>query len=196
MSDTYSNLLKWQFPSGTTIAPNGYLIVWADEDLTQEGLHADFKLSASGENVILSYPDGTKIEEVAFGPQTADMGYAQVPNGTGAFVIQNPTFNLNNDSLLGIEENFISELSVFLNYPNPFTQHTTIQYQLDEALNVILKVYDVFGRELTTLVDEYQQTGSYKVSFNAQEYNSPVGIYYCRIIAGEYSEVIKMVCLK
>jgi len=196
MSDTYSNLLKWQFPAGTTVAPDGYLIVWADEDLEQEGLHADFKLSASGESVILSYPDGTKIEEIAFGPQTADKGYARVPNGTGAFVIQNPTFNLNNDSLLGIDEGVAMEISVFKNFPNPFTQQTIITYQLAEVLYVQLKVYDLLGRELTTLVDEYQQLGSYKVSYKAQEDISPGGIYYCRIIAGGHSEVIKMVCLR
>ncbi len=196
MSDTYSNLLKWQFPAGTTIAPNSFLIVWADEDLEQEGLHAGFKLSASGENVILSYPGGTKIEEVAFGPQTADMGNARVPNGTGAFVIQNPTFNLNNDSLLGIAKVVANEISVFKNYPNPFTQQTSISYQLTEPLDVQMKVYDLSGRELTTLVDEYQQPGFYKVSFEAREDISPAGIYFCRIIAGGHSEVIKMVCLK
>jgi hypothetical protein len=196
MSDTYSNLLKWQFPAGTTVDPKGYLIVWADEDLAQEGLHADFKLSASGENVILSYSDGTKIEEVAFGPQTADMGYARVPNGTGAFMIQNPTFNMNNDSLLGIDEEVANEVSLFKNFPNPFTQQTAIAYHLAEALDVQLKVYDLFGRELTTLVNEYQQAGEYKVSFKMQDDNPPAGIYFCRIIAGGHSEVIKMVCLK
>jgi len=196
LSDTYSNLLKWQFPAGTTVDPNGYLIVWADEDLEQEGLHADFKLSASGENVILSYSDGTKIEEVAFGAQMADMGYARVPNGTGAFVIQSPTFNMNNDSLLGIDEEGINEVSLFKNYPNPFAQRTTITYQLAETLDVQMKVYDLFGRELITLVDGYRQAGVYKVEFNAREDISPVGIYICRIKAGGHSKVIKMVCLK
>jgi hypothetical protein len=196
MSDTYSNLLKWQFPAGTTVAPNGYLIVWADEDLEQEGLHADFKLSASGENVILSYSDGTKIEEITFGLQTADMGYARVPNGTGAFIIQNPTFNMNNDSLLGIEEEITNEIFLFKNFPNPFAQRTTITYQLAETSDVQLKVYDLFGRELITLVDGYRQAGVYKVEFNAREDISPVGIYICRIKAGGHSKVIKMVCLK
>jgi hypothetical protein len=59
-----------------------------------------------------------------------------------------------------------------------------------------MKVYDLFGRELTTLVDEYQQAGSYTVSFKVREDISPAGIYFCRIKAGGHSEVIKMVCLK
>jgi len=197
MSDTYSNLLKWHFPSGTTIAPNGYLIVWADDDTAQAGIHAGFKLSASGENVILSYPDGTKIEEVAFGPQTADMGYARVPNGTGVFVIQEPTFNFNNDSILGIsDETAISPgISLFQNYPNPFSQETTIKYQIADALQVQVKVYDLYGRELATLVNDYLQPGLYTVLFNAKENIIPNGIYYARMLAGKYSKTIKMVCL-
>ena len=197
MSDTYTNVLKWQFPAGTTIAPNSYLIVWADDDSTQAGMHAGFKLSASGENVILSYADGTKIEEVTFGPQTADKGYARVPNGTGAFVIQAPTFNYNNDSILGIDEaTAISPgIILFQNYPNPFNSETSIKYQLSEALNVQLKVYDLFGRELFTLVDAYQQPGTYTAVFNAQQNDITGGIYFGKISAGKYSKVIKMIYL-
>lgn len=196
MSDTYSNLLKWQFPAGTTIAPNAYLIVWADEDLTQEGLHADFKLSASGENVILSYPDGTKLEEVVFGPQTADMGYARIPDGTGAFVIKNPTFNLNNDSLLGIDDEPTTQISLLQNYPNPFKQETTFKYKVSDALIVQLKIFDMFGRELNTLVDEYQKAGVHELTYDFRENNIPGGIYFCRLSAGKYSKVLKIAYVK
>ena len=55
LSDSYTSRLKWKFPDNTTIAPHGYLIVWADDDAAQPGLHSAFKLSATGEKVILSY---------------------------------------------------------------------------------------------------------------------------------------------
>ncbi|AXG74201.1 T9SS C-terminal target domain-containing protein [Flavobacterium arcticum] len=119
-TDSETNLLKWQFPTGTTIEPYSYLIVWADEDLDDEGLHADFKFSAGGENCVLSYPDGTIVDSVTFGEQTTDMGYARVPNGTGDFVIQSPTFNANNEEVLSVGQfdGFNSELKI---YPNPTT---------------------------------------------------------------------------
>ena len=88
LSDDPTDLLAWQFPSGITIAPNSYLIVWCDKDDDQAGLHADLKFSSGGESAILSYADGTVIENITFGVQTEDMGYARVPNGTGSFVIQ------------------------------------------------------------------------------------------------------------
>lgn len=123
-SDSQTNKLKWQFPTGTTIAPYSYLIVWADEDLTESGLHADFKFSAGGENCILSYADGTEVENIVFGAQTTDMGYARVPNGTGSFVIQAPTFNANNESLSAAQfEQFKASLKL---YPNPTSNSLTI----------------------------------------------------------------------
>lgn len=119
-SDSQTNLLKWQFPTGTTIAPFSYLIVWADSDLTEEGLHADFKFSAGGESCILSYPDGTIVDNVTFGAQTTDMSYSRIPNGTGDFIIKEPTFNENNETNLGVStiKNFNANLKF---YPNPTT---------------------------------------------------------------------------
>lgn len=49
LSDSYTSTQKWKFPDGTTIGPKSYLIVWADDDEDQEGIHATFKLSATGE---------------------------------------------------------------------------------------------------------------------------------------------------
>src|SRR5690606_27303056 len=55
LSDLASSPLQWEIPANTTIAPNGYLIIWADNDTTDSGLHANFKLSSGGEDLILSY---------------------------------------------------------------------------------------------------------------------------------------------
>ncbi|WP_179352526.1 CotH kinase family protein [Winogradskyella vidalii] len=99
LSDDQDDLLVWAFPSGLTIEPDSYLIVWCDKDDDQDGLHADIKFSSDGESAILSYADGTVIENISFGAQTDDMGYARNPNGTGDFVIQEPTFNANNENI-------------------------------------------------------------------------------------------------
>lgn len=122
LTDDATNLTKWQIPAGTTIAGNGYLIVWADEDQDQGVLHSNFKLSAGGEVVILSDQSQGSVDSVTFGTQTADMGYARVPNGTGDFTIQAPTFNANN-TLLGTPGFAASDIAI---YPNPATNAINI----------------------------------------------------------------------
>jgi len=98
LSDKKSHRTKWKFPTGTSISGNGYLIIWADNDTTEYGLHANFKLSSSGEKVVLSYPDSTKIDEVDFPAQTLELSYSRVPNGTGPFIWKIPTFEKTNGS--------------------------------------------------------------------------------------------------
>jgi hypothetical protein len=98
LSDSKKNIKKWQFPQGTSISGNGYLIIWADKDTTQIGLHSNFKLSSSGEKLLLSKPDGIIIDEVDYPTQTLELSYSRRPNGTGSFIWQNPTFNRTNDS--------------------------------------------------------------------------------------------------
>jgi hypothetical protein len=96
LTDNSKSLTKWRFPNGTTIAGKGYLIVWADNDLDQQGLHASFRLSADGEEVVLVSPDLTILDKVVFGPQIEDVSYARFPNGTGEFSLGAPTFNAEN----------------------------------------------------------------------------------------------------
>ncbi|WP_396189395.1 T9SS type A sorting domain-containing protein, partial [Flavobacterium sp.] len=112
-------LAKWQIPAGTIISAGGYLIIWCDEDGADGPLHANFKLSStSGESITLSNPNLNIIDQVFFGPQSADLGYARVPNGTGNFIVQAATFNANNEtanSTTYTDESNI-DMSVF---PNP-----------------------------------------------------------------------------
>ncbi|MFM2266033.1 MAG: hypothetical protein RLZ77_1453 [Bacteroidota bacterium] len=143
LSDSNTNLIKWRFPNGITLAPHSYLIVWADQDLTQEGLHADFKLSSTGESVYLSYANGTVIETLNYGMQTADMGYARVPNGTGNFVIQSPTFNANNEVLSTSAQDWASMVKI---YPNPTSSQLTISSDLIALESVA--VYNLQGQRL------------------------------------------------
>jgi len=98
ISDNHDKQAKWRLPQGTTIAGKGYLIIWADKDTTEYGLHANFKLSSSGEEVVLSRPDMQMIDRVKFPEQTRELSYSRIPNGTGAFQWKTPTFNRSNDS--------------------------------------------------------------------------------------------------
>ena len=97
LSDNKDHFSKWQFPSGATVPGNGYLIIWADEDSTQAGLHANFKLSSQGEEVLLSGSDGTLLDKVIFPGQTLELSFSRNPDGTGSFKWQTPTFNSSNN---------------------------------------------------------------------------------------------------
>jgi len=80
------------------------------------------------------------------------------------------------------------------NYPNPFNPATLIKYHCARAGDVSLKVYDILGNEVETLINSNQEPGSYSVNFDGS--NFPSGIYYYRLEAGDYVEVKKMILLK
>lgn len=84
--------------------------------------------------------------------------------------------------------------SLAQNYPNPFNPATQIKFSVPKAVKVSLKVYDVLGKELVTLVNEMKQPGFHTVEFNAS--NLASGIYFYRIDAGEFSSVKRMVLVK
>jgi hypothetical protein len=79
------------------------------------------------------------------------------------------------------------------NFPNPFGQETTIRYRIPKNSRVDLKVYDLMGREITTLVNQSQLAGAYSVRFNAAEHDIPEGMYYCRLAVGSFSKTMKIV---
>lgn len=90
LSDNIGNPGKWTFPD-TLIAAYSHLIVWADEDAGQSGLHANFKLSAGGEAVVLAAPDLVVIDQIVFGAQTTDVSLGRCPDGVGEFIPMTPS---------------------------------------------------------------------------------------------------------
>jgi len=80
------------------------------------------------------------------------------------------------------------------NYPNPFNPGTTIKYSIGNSCRVVLKLYDVFGQQLATLVDQVQESGVHFVDLDGR--NLPSGVYYYAMEAGAFGEVKKLVLLK
>jgi hypothetical protein len=80
------------------------------------------------------------------------------------------------------------------NYPNPFNPSTNIEYSIPSESFVDLKVYDILGSEVASLVNEQQKAGVYRVDFTAD--NLPSGIYFARITANEFTQVVKMILLR
>ncbi|MEK9137571.1 MAG: T9SS type A sorting domain-containing protein, partial [Bacteroidota bacterium] len=87
-----------------------------------------------------------------------------------------------------------TEFRLEQNYPNPFNPSTTISYQLSTSTLVSLKVFDILGREITTLVNEVNTPGRYSVTWNAVNFSS--GVYFCRFAAGGHTEIRTMVLIK
>jgi hypothetical protein len=85
------------------------------------------------------------------------------------------------------------------NYPNPFNPSTIIRYQIKDSRFVTLKVYDILGREIETLVNEFQKAGTYETQFpNKRLSNNQLasGVYFYKLVAGDFVAVKKMVLMK
>jgi hypothetical protein len=113
LTDDLTNPTKWQFPAGTMLGPDSYLLVWADEDVLDNpnGLHAGFKLSAGGEEVALFSTNGTTlVDSISFGTQTEDVSYGRFPNGGSTwYFMDDPTPNAANATAQS-EEVYFSRL--------------------------------------------------------------------------------------
>jgi hypothetical protein len=105
-------------------------------------------------------------------------------------VIGNP--NATDIKAKGLNKSYTYKL--FQNYPNPFNPSTIINFEIPEHSFVTLKVFNILGSEITTLVNEEKPAGKYSFTFDAS--NLPSGIYFYRITAGNFSNVKKMLLLK
>ena len=146
LSDDANELQKWQFPAGTMIPADGYLIIWADKDENQSGLHSNFKLKKTGEQLVLSNSTGNIIDSLSFGQQPVNIASARRPNGTGDFVFQSATLGFNNEEVLGVFE-LDKKLNISL-YPNPTTDYLVVDVQNETVSKYQVNIYTVTGQLL------------------------------------------------
>ena len=139
LTDTLGLLQKWELPD-YTIPANGYAIIWADEDGGQGDLHANFKLSNFGEQLILTNADSLVIDSITYLTQADDIAFARLPNGSGPFIMQASTFKANNDFINSITEKQ-EQIKV---YPNPFSD--VIKWNSFEGI----EVRDILGKLMYT----------------------------------------------
>jgi len=90
--------------------------------------------------------------------------------------------------------NLPTSFSLQQNYPNPFNPATSIKYSIPKSGIVIIKVFDVLGRKISTLVNEYKLAGNYSVQFNAAKSTS--GVYFYRMESGSFTQTKKLLILK
>jgi hypothetical protein len=86
------------------------------------------------------------------------------------------------------------QFALYQNYPNPFNPTTKIRYEVAKQCRVSIKIIDILGREVATLIDGNQQPGKYETVWNGAGY--PSGVYFYRLQAGSYTETKKMILLK
>lgn len=186
LSDDLDNPTKWAFPAGASIAGNGYLIIWADEDPDQEGLHADFRLSAGGETMLLVDADTALVDSVTYANQMADVSHGRFPNGTGDFQDMTPTFNAENStSSLGATPLVGADLILF---PNPTRGLLNVRLEKAYTDDLLFRLYAADGRLLR------QRTltmGGTTLEINAG--TLPEGFYFLAVMDGRATQTHKVV---
>jgi photosystem II stability/assembly factor-like uncharacterized protein len=143
---------------------------------------------------------GTNWNIILEGWTTNMLRAVQFTSSTNGYVLGNNKTLFKYGLLTNVEEQPTqpTEFKLEQNYPNPFNPSTRIQYQVSSISQVTLKVFDVLGNAVATLVNEYKPAGSYEVEFNTSSiiHQPSSGIYFYQLKSGEYLQTKKMMLLK
>ena len=173
LSDDENFPKKWYFPEEIVIPSKDYLIIWADKDVHQQGIHAGFKIEKSGGDLLMTYENMSEIQQVSYEQQSLNMANARVPNGTGNFMIQELTFNSNNGNLVGIEDAKDWEVRL---YPNPADEYIWLSSNQTVNRLIIINLAGQVMRQINdplfpvTIHDLEPGVYFFKINANTQEY--------------------------
>ncbi len=216
---TFSKGIEYTFPSGTIIEPDSFLVLASNAQVFEtrypfapDGEY-NGQLDNGGETIILQTSKGDTIINLTYDnnypwPHSPDgSGYSLVrkperlyddendPSGwcSSVYIHGNPGFNNDADSVFR-KEIIPGKFRLLQNYPNPFNLLTIISFSLPSRCFVTLKVFDLIGREVATIVSEELSPNTYIRQWNAKGLAS--GIYFYQLRAGNYIETRKLVLLK
>lgn len=176
----FINGVRSYFPGG--IEPYTYFVSWASGTALQYP-ESWFWVNHGEDVMALTYEDMYQCSQTGKFDSTANailhgvMDYMNIPTDIENIADASPL-----------------EFQLYQNYPNPFNPSTKISWQSSVSSWQTLKIYDVLGNEVVTLVDEYKSAGIYNVEFTMHNLTS--GVYFYRLKAGDYAETRKMVLLK
>lgn len=179
-SDSYKSPLKWSLPDNTVIGPKSYLILWATGDSITTGLNTNFKLSGSGEKLILSYDEDMVIDSITYGDQKTNISWSRCPNGTGPFIASTPTFNAINCTATKTANLENTNLKL---YPNPTTGYLTVWSE--KHINSI-KIYNQTGQII------YQQFSVNNNTIDLNLNNISPGVYILKVDDQETKRIVRM----
>jgi len=204
LSDDLTNPRQWQFPD-ISIEPHGYLLIWADDNQEQGLLHTNFKLGRTGEQIGIFDSDllgNAPIDTITFEVQYADTSYGRYPDGSDDWDFMPPTPAQSNAPFtqVVISENHVPvKFELWQNYPNPFNPETKIKFALPEPAQVSLKIFNIYGQLITTLVDKKLSAGYHSFYWNgADEFGRIVssGTYFYQVTTDKFKATRKMVLLR
>ena len=154
---------------------------------TDGGLNWNLDINTAAE--MFSY------DVITTSPSSMDIWCAGSTGGSTGFT--GKLYKASIGTLVGIDDTKIdrpSSFQLFQNYPNPFNPATKIRYQLPEESKVVIKIYDIMGTEVVTLVNDKKEPGTHEVELNAKNLSS--GTYIYRIVAGSFVGTNKMILMK
>ncbi|GAB6283058.1 MAG: hypothetical protein STSR0008_18130 [Ignavibacterium sp.] len=151
------------------------------------------------ENIIYAYettPIEDEISSLPYNNKEMELNFNPFEIKTIKVKLYNPT----SVKELKIINDFVLEQ----NYPNPFNSSTTINYQIPKDEFVVIKIYDLLGKEISTLVNEFQSKGKHKIIFNSNNISNGIsvkgefasGVYFYQLVAGEFIDTKKLIILK
>ena len=197
---TFSPFIKVISPNGgeKVYLDSAYIVRWESniaDTLNVQLLNGNKIVSVIGDSIV----SGTnayqwKVPSTLQLDSTYKVVITSISN-TNVSGVSTSTFTISS-SVTGVKEinNTVKSYELFQNYPNPFNPTTAISYQLSENSHVTLKVYDILGNLVQSLVSENQKQGEYSVRFNGS--NLASGIYFYQLKTDTYVSVKKMVLLK
>lgn len=185
---TYNYLLKYS--SKDSIEKSGYVGYYSEIFPSPDLFPIEISAKDSGKFVFQYIPPITKISVFDIIREDSIFIYNNSQNQTVL------TIHILNDIPLNINDriNKSFKYKLLQNYPNPFNPFTSIQFLISKRSWIILKVYDILGNEIATLVNEEKLPGNYKVKFDGSKLSS--GVYFYKMRAGEFIDTKKFILLK
>jgi len=207
LTDNLTNPTKWAFPD-TFLAPSGFLLVWCDDDVGDGPLHASVKLGASGEEIGLfsRLADGNVLlDSYVFAQQLSDISEGRYPEGTDNwqfFTI--PTPGASNSPLSGVGDGDgvnPTRFAFYPSYPNPASGSMVFAYDIPApgGIPVHLDIFDLRGRRVRQLIQDHRPAGRHSVVWDRRDNQgrpTAAGVYFSRLIAGEYRATRKLLLIK
>jgi hypothetical protein len=145
LSNNANAIAKWKLPTGTTIMPNAYLTIFADDDSLEKIYHTNFNISKDSGSIVLS--NGNVIlDSVNYFTQLSDTAYGRLPNGSGAFTYLIPTYGYENNSFPLYSSSIFSPKTHFVLYPNPANHSVTVSFHGRKKVNI----FNIFGQPVFT----------------------------------------------
>jgi hypothetical protein len=194
-----------QFPTIVSDGAGGAIIIWADIRSSNSDIYAQrvnssgaVQWTANGVAICTAPGDQVWPTIVSEGSAGAIITWGDSRVTAGSFDIYAQQINASGQlgvvtSVEDLSSATPQEFHLDQNYPNPFNPSTNINYSIPQSGLVSLKVYDVLGKEVATLVNEEKTAGSYEVEFNALQLSS--GIYFYKLQAGSFVETKKMILI-